>query len=70
LIVTKQLKEDYTNPQPHAVLAERMRKRDPSTAPNVGDRVPYVIIRGDKSAPKSRFFLPQFLLTPFRREDV
>ena len=44
-----QLKDDYTNPQPHAVLAERMRKRDPSTAPNVGDRVPYVIIRGDKS---------------------
>jgi len=48
LIVTKQLKPNYTNLQPHAVLAERMRKRDPATAPNVGDRVPYVIVRGDK----------------------
>lgn len=48
LIITKQLKEDYTNMQPHAVLADKMRKRDPSTAPNIGDRVPYVIVRGDK----------------------
>lgn len=64
LIVTKQLKDNYTNPQPHATLAERMKKRDPgsllssflflprahiaATAPNVGDRVPYVIIRGDR----------------------
>lgn len=48
LIVTKQLKEDYANKQPHSVLADRMRKRDPATAPNVGDRVPYVIVRGDK----------------------
>jgi DNA polymerase elongation subunit (family B) len=29
----------------------RMRKRDPGTAPNVGDRVPYVIVEGAKNAP-------------------
>lgn len=27
-----------------------MRKRDPLTAPNVGDRVPYVVIKGAKNA--------------------
>ena len=26
-------------------LAMRMRKRDPGTAPNMGDRIPYVIIQ-------------------------
>ncbi len=26
-------------------LAKKMRKRDAATAPNVGDRVPYVIIK-------------------------
>ena len=50
LIITKQLKDDYTNRQPHAELAERMRQRDPATAPNLGDRVPYVIVKGDKGA--------------------
>jgi DNA polymerase delta subunit 1 len=29
-------------------LAERMKIRNPATAPVVGDRVPYVIIKGDK----------------------
>eukprot|EP00913_Durusdinium_trenchii_P019045 g17899.t1 len=29
---------------------ERMRKRDPSTAPGSGDRVPYVIVTGSKGA--------------------
>lgn len=45
LILSKQLSTDYKSKQPHAELAERMRKRDPGTAPNVGDRVPYVIIQ-------------------------
>ncbi|CAL5321177.1 unnamed protein product [Camellia sinensis] len=34
----------------HVELAERMRKRDAATAPNVGDRVPYVIIKAAKGA--------------------
>jgi len=41
---TKKL-EDYDNKQGHIYLAERMRKRDPLTAPNVGDRIPYVVIQ-------------------------
>jgi hypothetical protein len=31
----------YANKQAHIELAQRMRKRDPATAPVVGDRVPY-----------------------------
>lgn len=50
LIITKQLKDKYKTPQPHFALAERMRKRDPATAPAVGDRVAFVILRGDKKA--------------------
>ena len=36
--------------QAHVELAERMRKRDPGSAPAVGDRVPYVIIEAAKGA--------------------
>lgn len=46
LIISKTLAPNYTNPQPHAVLAERMKKRD-GLGPNVGDRVDYVIIGGN-----------------------
>jgi DNA polymerase delta subunit 1 len=51
LVVSKQLaKEHYDVRLPHTELAEKMRKRDPGTAPVLGDRVPYVIIRGSKGA--------------------
>jgi len=53
LIITKTLtksQDKYTAQQAHAVLAERMAKRDPASAPQIGDRVPYVIVRGDKEA--------------------
>lgn len=46
LIISKTLAPNYTNPQPHAVLTERMKKRD-GVGPNVGDRVDYVIIGGN-----------------------
>lgn len=36
--------------QAHVILAARMRERDPSTAPVLGDRVPYVMIKGMKGA--------------------
>ncbi|KAI6187607.1 DNA polymerase [Aphelenchoides besseyi] len=43
LIISKELtKESYTAKQAHSVLAERMRKRDPGSAPKLGDRVPFV----------------------------
>ncbi|SMN18795.1 similar to Saccharomyces cerevisiae YDL102W POL3 Catalytic subunit of DNA polymerase delta [Maudiozyma saulgeensis] len=46
LIISKTLAPNYTNPQPHAVLTERMKKRD-GMGPSVGDRVDYVIIGGN-----------------------
>lgn len=46
LIISKTLAPNYTNPQPHAVLSERMKKRD-GMGPNVGDRVDYVITGGN-----------------------
>ncbi|PPE01222.1 hypothetical protein GOBAR_DD01716 [Gossypium barbadense] len=53
LVITKGLTktgDDYEVKAAHVELAERMRKRDPATAPNVGDRVPYVIIKAAKGA--------------------
>ncbi|KAJ2565904.1 DNA-directed DNA polymerase delta [Coemansia sp. RSA 1822] len=51
LVITKQLsKTDYAGKQAHVELANRMRKRDPGSAPQLGDRVPYVIIKGTKNA--------------------
>jgi len=53
LIITKSYSRDaadYTNPQAHVKLAERMFQRNPATAPVVGDRVPYVIVKGDKAS--------------------
>ncbi|CAK0812667.1 unnamed protein product, partial [Prorocentrum cordatum] len=47
LIISKSLgREDYAAKQPHVAVAEKLRKRDPSTAPSIGDRVPYVICAG------------------------
>ncbi|EDO17646.1 hypothetical protein Kpol_1004p20 [Vanderwaltozyma polyspora DSM 70294] len=46
LIISKTLAPNYTNPQPHAILAERIRKREGS-GPNTGDRVDYVIMGGN-----------------------
>lgn len=46
---------DYTAKQAHAELAERMKQRDAGSAPALGDRVAYVIIKGVKgAAPLSR----------------
>mmetsp|Transcript_20940 Transcript_20940/g.67436 ORF Transcript_20940/g.67436 Transcript_20940/m.67436 type:complete len:1107 (+) Transcript_20940:3-3323(+) len=38
------------NRQAHVVLAERIRKRDPGLAPKVGDRIPYVMVKGAAKA--------------------
>ncbi|KAL8555058.1 hypothetical protein ACS0TY_003019 [Phlomoides rotata] len=62
LVITKGLTktgEDYEVKAAHVELAERMRKRDAATAPNVGDRVPYVIVKAAKGAkPLLRIFEP------------
>lgn len=47
LVITKALsKHDYAAKQAHVELAERMRKRDAGSAPSLGDRVAYVIVKG------------------------
>ena len=56
LVITKSLGKsaddaDYSSKQAHVELASRMKKRDPGSAPNVGDRVAYVIIQAAKGAP-------------------
>jgi len=38
------------NKQAHVMLAERMKKRDPGLAPKVGDRIPYVMVKGAAKA--------------------
>ncbi|KAI8146145.1 DNA polymerase family B-domain-containing protein [Fennellomyces sp. T-0311] len=46
LVITKALsKSDYTAKQPHVELANRMKKRDPGSAPSTGDRVAFVYTR-------------------------
>lgn len=43
---------DYKVKAGHVELALRMKQRDPGSAPNVGDRVPFVIIKGAKGDPQ------------------
>ncbi|EDV29384.1 uncharacterized protein TRIADDRAFT_18979 [Trichoplax adhaerens] len=53
LIITKELTrsdDEYAGKQAHVELAAKMRKRDPSSCPTLGDRVPYVIITGARGA--------------------
>ncbi|ORC90659.1 DNA polymerase delta catalytic subunit [Trypanosoma theileri] len=53
LVITKafsKAEDEYAGGQAHIALVERMRKRDPASAPNIGDRVAYVIIRAAKGA--------------------
>jgi DNA polymerase delta subunit 1 len=56
LVVTKSLAKSadddgYKAKQAHVELAMRMRKRDAGSAPQMGDRVPYVIIQAGKGVP-------------------
>ncbi len=52
LVITKELtKTEYKAKQAHVVLAEKMKKRDPGTAPKLGDRVSYVIIQASNKTP-------------------
>lgn len=51
LVITKALtKEDYSAKQAHTELAKRMKERDPGSAPGLGDRVAYVMVRGATGA--------------------
>ncbi|TWU73840.1 DNA-directed DNA polymerase delta [Metarhizium rileyi] len=51
LVITKALtKDDYAAKQAHVELAHRMKKRDAGSAPALGDRVAYVMVRGAAGA--------------------
>jgi hypothetical protein len=45
--ITKRL-DNYDGVLPHIELAKKMKDRDPSNAPTPGDRLPYVVIRGNQ----------------------
>ncbi|XP_014787230.1 DNA polymerase delta catalytic subunit [Octopus bimaculoides] len=52
LVITKELTKsdkDYAAKQAHVELANRIKKRNPGSAPQLGDRVPYVIIAAPKN---------------------
>ena len=50
LVISKTLRSYYKFPQQiaHAVLVRRMRERDPGSAPQTNDRVPYVFVETSK----------------------
>jgi DNA polymerase delta subunit 1 len=51
LVITKELSKtdkEYAGKQAHVELASKMRKRDAGSAPQLGDRVPFVIVAGSK----------------------
>eukprot|EP00742_Colponemidia_sp_Colp-10_P013425 GILJ01015163.1.p1 GENE.GILJ01015163.1~~GILJ01015163.1.p1 ORF type:complete len:651 (-),score=116.14 GILJ01015163.1:49-2001(-) len=53
LVITKAFtksEDEYENQQAHIALVERMRQRDPASAPSIGDRVAYVIVKAAKNA--------------------
>jgi len=66
LIISKTLKGSYADPTriSHKVLADRMQERDPGSAPNVNDRVPYVYIVNDnkKALQGDRIEHPDFIV--------
>ena len=73
LVVTKTLRGFYKNPQqiPHKVLADRMKKRDPGSAPQANDRVPYVYIqikeeKGKKLLQGDKIEDPKFIREKYR----
>jgi DNA polymerase elongation subunit (family B) len=53
-IVSKQLRDDYKNPDQiaHAVLAQRMKDRDEGSAPQLGDRLAYIYVAERKDKKK------------------
>lgn len=51
LVISKSLgREEYATKTPHTELAEKLRKRDPTSAPRIGDRVSYLVCAGAAKA--------------------
>jgi len=86
LVITKSISKSlksYKGIQPHIELAKKMRRRDPASAPGVGDRVGFVIVRGLQMIskrtedpeyvkkhgllPDSKYYIESQLLPPLER---
>jgi len=86
LVITKSISRSlkaYKGIQPHVELVKKMKRRDPSSAPGVGDRVGYVIVRGTHMISKraedpeyikkhklkidSKYYIESQLLPPLER---
>jgi DNA polymerase I len=55
LIITKTMTkkaESYAGIQPHAELVKKIRRRSPTEAPGIGDRIGYVIVKGTQLVSK------------------
>jgi DNA polymerase delta subunit 1 len=73
-ILTKQLGDNYKNPEQlaHVVLANRMKERDPGSAPQVGDRSPFVYVSNlkDKKKQGDRIEHVDYVRQQKRRPDA
>lgn len=47
LMMSKQLASAYKVPMPHVAVRDKIKARSPGSEPQQGDRVPFVIIKGD-----------------------
>ena len=47
LLMSKQLASAYKVPMPHVAVRDKIKARAPGSEPQQGDRVPFVIIKGD-----------------------
>jgi len=64
LVLTKALSRegDYKAKMPHVTLCEKLRKRDPLSAPRVGDRVQFIYVSKDKAPAYERAEDPIYAL--------
>lgn len=55
LVLTKSLSDSYKVPMPHVEVVKKMRERNPGSEPQVGSRVPFVIVcaKGERLFEKS-----------------
>jgi len=86
LIITKSVSKSlksYKGIQPHVELIKKMKRREPASAPGVGDRVGFVIIKGPQMVSKraedpeyvkkhnlsidSKYYIESQLLPPLER---
>jgi DNA polymerase delta subunit 1 len=47
LLMSKQLASEYKVPMPHVTVRDKIRARAPGSEPQQGDRVPFVIVKGE-----------------------